>query len=510
MKRILQVIMTGCALGFFMPAVSQNAHADILPWLATQVNDPFHAEKKAKSLVEQDLKPDHCGALPGDNHKLTFEEVVIASLCHNPDAIAAYFNLLNQASSYMGNYSEYLPTITASGSRTRTKVTSPGTSISTLDPTTDTIISSSANATTFSGSYDVSAGLTLYDFGQREFKIEIAELSLAGSGMSYNSTLQGMIASALQAYYALLTAQNALGVTQESEQFAKESYDAAALRHQIGQVPLADELQAKASYSGAQLATEQAVNQLTQAQAALALLMGLPADTPLAVADIRDDTLANDPFGGNVQSLMAKAKQSRLDLLSSRLALKSSEISLKSLERSDFATVSATANMDVGNDKVDVFNRNGTRSNAIGVNVSIPIFTGFSQLYSERAARESLEAQKQSLIKTELTVEQDVWNSWHNYETAKLSWKTSQDQFDTAVLLKDVTLGRYKEGLGSILDVLNAETQYSSALQSRLQTRYSLLTSRIDLVRAVGVLNLDTMCPQTTTAVAPAAPTAKE
>lgn len=46
-----------------------------------------------------------------------------------------------------------------------------------------------------------------------------------------------------------------------------------------------------------------------------------------------------------------------------------------------------------------------------------------------------------------------------------------------------------------MLDVLNAQTQYKSALQTQLQTRLNLLTSRINLVRAVGVLDLETMKP---------------
>jgi outer membrane protein TolC len=178
--------------------------------------------------------------------------------------------------------------------------------------------------------------------------------------------------------------------------------------------------------------------------------------------------------------------------------LKSSEISLKALKRANMATISATTNMGLSNESIHLFNRNGTRSQSVGVSVSIPIFTGFNLTYSEHAAEKSLEAQRNSLINTERNVEKDVWNSWHNYETAKTSWITTQDQIATATQLKEVALGRYREGLGSILDVLNAQLQYSNALQSQLQTRYNLLTTRVDLVRSVGVLDLESMNPEST------------
>jgi outer membrane protein TolC len=59
-----------------------------------------------------------------------------------------------------------------------------------------------------------------------------------------------------------------------------------------------------------------------------------------------------------------------------------------------------------------------------------------------------------------------------------------------------VALGRYKEGLGTILDVLNAESQYTGALQSQLQSRYNLLATRVDLIRAVGIIDLETLRQQ--------------
>ncbi len=191
--------------------------------------------------------------------------------------------------------------------------------------------------------------------------------------------MQGTIARALQGYYSLLTAQNALAVAKESEGYAKASYSAAELRHKIGQVPLADKLQAKGSYSQALLGTQQAENGLALQQASLAVLMGLDAGTPVTVADVDDHSLAKDPFGGEVADLIAAAKQERHDLEASRISLRASETSLKALKRSNLASISATASMDMNNDRVNILGRTATRGQAVGLSVSIPIFTGFSQ-----------------------------------------------------------------------------------------------------------------------------------
>lgn len=476
---IHRLLLTGVLAIATMP-VSDAARADdILPWLKKTMDDPFASEEKAAKLVAPKLKPDTCK--PADTkRKLSFNDVVIAVLCNNPDTKNAYTTLVIQAANYVTSYSEYLPNASASMSRTRS-----------------TSFTGTSKDTSIGSAYGLSLGMTLYDFGQREFRLENAERALIIAGHSYNQTIQGAIASALQSYYNLLNAQNNMRITKESENFARESYEASTLRYEIGQVPLADKLQARNAYSSAQLATEAATNSLALQQASIAQLMGLPPDTVVMVADLGDDVLARDPFGGDVRALMDRAKEKRRDLQATRESLKSAETSLKALKRSNLASISATTSMGISNDHVNLFNNNGSRTQAIGFSVSIPIFNGFRDTYSERNARLSLESQKQSLIQTERNVERDVWNSWHNYETAKASWQTSQDQIATATLLKDVALGRYKEGLGTILDVLNAQLQYRNALQSQLQNRYNLLTSRVDLVRAVGELNLETMQPET-------------
>lgn len=461
-------------LGFALLASAwpHIASADVLPWLS----DPWRTEKKIARYSEK-LKPQSC-PLPGDvKIPLKLNSVVILALCHNPGSKSAYLGLLAQAYSYGESHASYLPEVTATYDLSRTKT-----------------FGKSGNTDTRSKGTGISAGLLLYDFGQREASLDVAEQTLIASGFSYDSTMQGIIATALEGYYNLLTAQNAVKVAQEGEQYAHASLEAAELKHELGQVALADRLQAKGAYSQAMLGVQQADNQLAQEKASLARLLGLPADTPLEVEEIDNHSLMLEPFGDQVQSLMEKAKHNRSDLASQRAQIKGSEASLRALKRSQLATLSA--NVDVGMDDADIFNTSTDRSQAIGVSVSIPIFTGFSHTYNRRAAERTLQAEKIELLDAELGVEQDVWGAWHNYQTAQQSWHTSLDQLDTAIQLKDVALGRYKEGLGTILDVLNAQQQFTSALQSQLQARYNLLTTRVDLVRAVGVLNLDTMEPK--------------
>ncbi|MFW0777243.1 MAG: TolC family protein [Rickettsiales bacterium] len=458
-----------------------SAYADKLPWL----EDPFGGRDKI-AAYGNNLKPLTCPAIPKDKKQFTLNETVIISLCHNPSTRAAYIGLLSSADSFAANYSRYLPTVTATAAATRSGS-----------------FSKNSKNTSISNSTGLSAGVTLYDFGQREFTIEAAEYTLAAAGYTYDSTLQGAISTAISGYYNLLNAQNALEVALESQKFARESFEAAELRHSVGLVPLADKLQAKVTYSQSDLSVQQAENSLSISRASLAQIMGLGADSNISVAEIDDSNLLTDPFGGEVKELIELAKAKRVDLAASRASLEGARTSLKALKRSNLATVSASVNS--GFDDLKVFNSATTRSQSIGISVSVPIFTGFTQTYNTRIAENNIKAQEENLESAELGVERDVWNAWHNYNTAKRSWETSWDQLASATQLRDVALGRYKEGIGTILDVLSAQSSYRSALQSHLSTRLSLLTSRVDLIRAVGALNLDTIEEETaSSSVAPA------
>lgn len=464
-KRALLLAVTAYAF------TAASAGAVVLPWL----DDPWKTEEKVSGFGARS-KPAICPPLPDTKETLNIDQVVVAVICHNPSSKSAYLSLLASAASYGGNFASYLPSVSASLGKSRS-----------------TSISGSSKSTSISDSSGITASMTLYDFGQRELSIESAELGLIAAGYSYDSTLQGFIATALSSYYSLLIAQNSLEITKESERFAQASYDAATLRYEIGLVPLADQLQAKNAFNQSQLATQQSENSLKAAQAALALLMGLPADTSITVGEIDDSELIKDPFGAHAKTLMELAKSKRVDLEASRLGLESSRIGYKKLKRSNLASINLSTS--AGANDIDLANTATARTGTIGVSVSIPIFSGFSQTYAESASRRSIQAQEENLIRTELGVEQDVWNSWNNYQTAKQSWDISWDQLASARQLKDVALGRYQEGLGTILDVLSAQTQYRTALQTQLQTRLNLLTSRINLVRAVGVLDLETMKP---------------
>jgi outer membrane protein TolC len=124
-----------------------------------------------------------------------------------------------------------------------------------------------------------------------------------------------------------------------------------------------------------------------------------------------------------------------------------------------------------------------------GVSVTIPIFSGFSVTYGVRQAQAALQVSETNLEQVQLNVTQDVWSSYHTLESANEQLATTADLLKTADQNLQVAIGRYKAGVGSILDVLTAQTALANAQQLRITAELGWFVARAQLAYALGRLS---------------------
>jgi outer membrane protein TolC len=130
-----------------------------------------------------------------------------------------------------------------------------------------------------------------------------------------------------------------------------------------------------------------------------------------------------------------------------------------------------------------------SHGSAVGINLSVPIFSGFATTYRVRAAEAQVDVKNGQLEQLRLQVALDVWTAYQNLTTATQSMRTSADLLNSAEQSERVALGRYKAGVGSILDVLNAQSALASARQQRIQSTFNWNTNRATLAQAMGSLD---------------------
>ena len=100
---------------------------------------------------------------------------------------------------------------------------------------------------------------------------------------------------------------------------------------------------------------------------------------------------------------------------------------------------------------------------AVGVNVNIPIFNGF--LYPARSKEAALRAQadQERLRDLKDRIANDVRTSWLNTQTAYSRIAVTQQFVDQTNLAVDLSQTRYQLGLGSIVELSQAQLQQTEA-----------------------------------------------
>jgi outer membrane protein len=122
------------------------------------------------------------------------------------------------------------------------------------------------------------------------------------------------------------------------------------------------------------------------------------------------------------------------------------------------------------------------------ISLRIPLFRGFDTAYKVQQARDEAEAAKASAKLTEDQVILDVWASYYAMQTAAQRVRTTRDLLASATQAAEVNDGRYRAGVGSILDLLSAQAALADARSQEAQARSIWLLAMAQLAYATGVL----------------------
>jgi len=399
---------------------------------------------------------------------LGLEKVVMLSLCNNPQTQMAWQSALYQAALVGVSEASFYPSLSLGGS----------------------ILKSEGSDTydSHQNKMDVTFSYLLYDFGKRDATLANAQYLLKAASFSKDNTIQALFLSAVQAYYGLFGAQASLRATQEAELAAKESLSAAKARYTIGTATPSDALQAQTAYSQAVLNRIKAQGNLKGAEGALANVLGASPDTKL-ILNAPDTTIPSVSFERSIQALMEEAVKMRPDLLSAQAKIKAYQANIEASKAEDKPTFSLSATTGhTDNSVLDHY-----RNSSIGLYVSIPIFNGHITKYKVQAAKEQLKLSEAEYEKLSNDASLEVYQAYESVLSETEATRASLDLLTSAQASYDSALGRYKAGVGTILDVLNAQSALSSAKQQHVQSLYKWHITKASLAKAMGGLNVKTL-----------------
>ena len=390
-------------------------------------------------------------------------EVTEAALCHNPQTREVYASAKVQAAQVGVARSLFFPSVTDTVSTSENKT----------------------RATNYSNvTNKVVASYLLYDFGSRDATLENANQLLKAASATQDATVQNVLLSAVNAFYQVHASQSILDASVETERLYQESFKSAEAKYLAGVATPADKLQAQTAFANATLAKLKNEGALKIAYGNLANVMGLHANNQFQIADHKLDTIP-EMVDQDIEALIEQARKQRPDLIASEAQLKASLAKIDAAKADAKPTISLNLSNTYANDS----NASFTNNSAIGLNVSIPLFGGYKPSYLIRSAEATAELNASQRDQLKLQVSLDVWTAYQNLKTANESITASNVLVLSAEESSRVALGRYKEGVGNIIDTLNAQNALANAKQQKIQSILNWNIARTTLAQSIGVLD---------------------
>jgi outer membrane protein len=455
------------------------AHADSF--------DAFRTDDRPPALPSTPMPRDTwCQPTPPDQ-LLELGDAVREAICAHPRARQAWASVRAQAEAVDVAKAAYLPKLDATAGIQRNTLST------TYDYSSVGLGSQrqSQNSTTKYAGLNLS--WVLFDFGKRSAGLHQARALLAAANAEHGGALQAVFFNAAQAYYEVQSAQAAVDAAKQAERIANDSLASASAKHAAGAGTLGDQLQAQTQYRRAVLDRVSAEGDLYVAKGALAVAMGRDVNMPVKIA--ADTPVRNDATTAEgVDQLIKEAAAHNPKLLAARAKLDQARATVDAARAQGRPTLSLigsyTYNDPSYQTQPESFPITRSRGSTIGLQLSIPLFEGFASSHRVEQAKAQADAQQAVLRDTELQVSLDVWKSYQELQAAMTNLQASGALLSGAQRSLDIARGRYKEGVGSFTELLNAQTAFVDARKQRVLAVSKWRTERLRLAASLGRLGM--------------------
>ena len=474
------VLLVTTLVGAPAPALAQYPTLDSSWW-----RDPFGTEKTTAPAPERRWEPSQplpsvtepsVAELPGGAAPLTLPELTELALRNNPRARQAWFAARAAAANVGFVQGDDLPQITASVGFNRAHPVSGTTGL--ISPW----INRYGPA--------ISLSYVLFDFGLGDDQSEAAEYRLLAANLAHNRVLQDVIFQVEQAYYNLIGIEALVRINEQSLKNIETALDAARRRRESGLATAADVYRTETQVAQAQLTLTRSRGEFEKARGQLATVVGLPLTSSLRI-----QTLSSPPQTQQVVKSVAdyleKVKSQRPDVIAAEAQARAARASASAVSKAGYPTIEVT-----GSYARSFYEVNGPPERppnsplAIGINLRVPIFTGFRQTYAARQAQAVADQADASRDQLYRQSQLEVWQAYYDLQTVTSGIGSTEAQVKFAEQTAQATLARYQAGFGTILDLITAQQDETNARTQRIQSYLDWYTVLARLNLALGASNL--------------------
>ncbi len=346
------------------------------------------------------------------------------------------------------------------------------------------VSNSGSGSLSASGTGSLGVSWVLFDSGVRSANLEQSRQTLSSARAAQQTAALNAINEALRLYVEAAAALSRLEALGETEAVARQSVQVARAKYDAQVASLSEKLQTETALAQATLDRVRGEGVWQTARGALATGMGFPVASSLELAPLSEAFPAAGARRFDA-AWMESTKRDHPRLRGARadvLALKSR---LDSVRAEDGVNVSLA--LGAGSTR-DFSVRSGRFDSSVSGSVvaSIPLFNHAEQQAREGQILAQIGSREEAIVQAERDVESELWRNIKQLETERQNFEAALVLLSTANQSYRITLGRYKAGVGSILELIATQVALASARSQLAQARISEAQARLKLEVAAG------------------------
>lgn len=354
---------------------------------------------------------------------------------------------------------------------------SPGVLSATTPPGVTGFPSSGATEASNYYIYRFTLNQLIYDFGKTPSQVAGSRASFKQAGENLANTRQTVALDTRTAYYGYLSSLKALKVAEVNVHQNQELLKQAQGFYQVGLRAKIDVTKAEANLFDAEAALIKAKNLVDVSRVTLMTVLGLKTWPYSTVEDILEVESKLQPL----DDLKAQALNQRPEILRNKYQQEGDQASIRVARAGYYPALNSTASYGWQGPDYPL-----TESWWLGATMNFPLFQGLATTHSLRQAKANLRANQANAEVLTLEVTKEVEQSYLDVKSAREVIRATKKAREAAEENLRLAWGRYKSGVGNIIEVTDAQVQFAQADLNYVRALYDYKVAEAKLDKAVG------------------------
>jgi len=407
---------------------------------------------------------------------VTLPEALLEAYKNNPVLNAERENINISQENLNISKSEFLPTITITGTKSRedtTKLTNQSggdATITDVDPLTKSILIEQ----------------TLYDGKGRSADLEKSKIGMDLAKAKILKVEQEILYKAVEAYTGLIFTNKKLKINQSNISLLDRQVETDQARLERGQITISDLAQSESSLAGAKAKFIQAKNDTMTSRLVYENVIGPIINSD----DLNENPKLNIKIPKNLNEANDISKKRNPKLIIAKLEYLQSEKDIRIAESEMLPSASLSFEASQTEDLSSTYNERDKK--ILKATVKWPFYTG-GKNKAEVNKNRNIKYQKKLLLDNAIkTNNTEVASAWSNFQSSKSLLDSVKSQVKAAEIANEGITIEYESGLGrSTLDVIQSNSLLLDSKNSLANAERNYLLSQFKLLQSIGLLTLE-------------------